>query len=72
MIAEAPSISATLRPSSVCVNPVFEIRHASSRLLHVTLDGSTLPSENFAWDGNTLWLDVTLREPAKLRFEFHD
>ena len=68
--AEAPSIAITLQPSGVCVNPVFEIRNAPQRLARVVLDGATLPSAKWAWDGTALWLDATLRGSANLRIDF--
>jgi hypothetical protein len=70
LVAESPSISMVLRPTSVCVNPVFEIRKAPSRLVRVNLDESLLPSENYAWDGKILWLNATLNKPNKLRLDF--
>ena len=70
LIAKGPSISVTLRPASICVNPVFEISHALPRLQQVSLDESRLPSERYAWDGKTLWLDNTFRDPTKLQLDF--
>jgi hypothetical protein len=72
MIAEAKSIAVRLRPQGVCVNPVFEIRNAPSQLLRVTLDKSAVARESYAWDGSTLWLNVTLNESATLRLTFGD
>jgi hypothetical protein len=70
LVAEAPVVSLTLRPNGVCVHPVFEIRNAPSRLSRVSLNESMLPREKWAWDGKTLWLDITLHEPATLRLAF--
>ena len=71
LVAEKSVITLTLRPEGVCVNPVFEIRNAERRLSHVTLNKSLVPPEHWAWDGQTLWLDVTLHEPAILRLVFN-
>jgi hypothetical protein len=52
------------------VNPVFEIRNAPSRLSRVLLNESSLSRNNWAWDGKTFWLNVTLHEPATIRLAF--
>lgn len=70
LVAEAPTVTLKLRPAGVCVNPVFEIRNAPSRLSRVVLNGSSLSRDNWAWDGKTLWLNMTLNEPATLRLAF--
>ncbi len=70
LVAEGPTVTLTLRPAGVCVNPVFEIRNAPARLSRVVLNGSSLSRDNWAWDGKTLWLNATLHEPATLRLVF--
>jgi len=70
LVAEKPLITLMLRPAGVCVNPVFEIRNAQSRLSRVTLNESAVPSDSWVWDGKTLWLDLTLHDPAILRLAF--
>src|SRR2546428_802403 len=40
IVAQAPSITMTLQPSSVCVNPVFEIRNGPRRLNRIFVNGS--------------------------------
>ena len=72
LVAEAQVVTLTLQPAGVCVNPVFEIRNAPSRLSRVVLNGSSLSRGNWAWDGKTLWLNTTLHEPASLRLAFSD
>ena len=52
------------------VNPVFELMHAPHGELHVTLAGQPLDAQRYAWDGQTLWLDVTLDTPTELRVTF--
>jgi hypothetical protein len=69
-IAESPSIELSLHPTDVCVDPVFEIRNATGRLSRVTMNGALLDTQDYAWDGQTLWLNAILREPVSLRFEF--
>jgi hypothetical protein len=63
-------IAIKLRPASVCVNPVFELLGAPKGALTVTRDGVRISSEDHAWDGRTLWLDATIKEPTELRFAF--
>jgi hypothetical protein len=70
LIADDSTIALTLQPASICVNPVFEIRGALPNLSQVMLDESPIAAERFAWDGHTLWLNITLRKPARLRLEF--
>lgn len=71
LVAEEPLVTLTLRPAAgVCMNPVFEIRNGPSRLSRVVLNGSSLSRDKWAWDGKTLWLNVTLHEPATLRLAF--
>jgi hypothetical protein len=70
VVAEGPLVTLTLRPAGVCVNPVFEVRNATSRLSRVVLNGSSLSRDKWACDGKALWLNVTLHEPATLRLAF--
>jgi hypothetical protein len=70
LIAESSTTTLTLTPSEVCVNPVFEIRNAPSKLLRVSLNGSPLSSSSCAWDGKTLWLNATLRGSSTLKLEW--
>jgi hypothetical protein len=70
LIAESPITTITMRPSEACVNPVFEIRHAPSRLLRASLNEVPLPAGSWAWDGKVLWLNVTLRAQSTLRLEW--
>jgi hypothetical protein len=70
LVAEAPLISLVLRPVTVCVNPVFELRSAPRRLSRITLNESALPKEKWAWDGKTLWIDATFHQQATLQLAF--
>jgi hypothetical protein len=64
------NVSIVIKPRSVTVNPVFEMLGAPQRLRALRLNGQVLPTGRFAWDGQVLWLDVTLREPVRLDLEF--
>ena len=70
LVVEGPLVTLKLRPLQICVNPVFEMRNTPPRLLRVELNGLLLPREHWAWDGKTLWLETTLREPAELALDF--
>jgi hypothetical protein len=72
LLADSSIISMELRPTGICVNPVFEIRNVSPRLAHINVDGSPLPCERYAWDGKTLWISATLRKPSNMRIAFGD
>jgi hypothetical protein len=60
LIAESHSIDIKVKPSTHCVNPVFEMAGASRELVGVTVDGEPLPLDAFAWDGATLWVKARL------------
>lgn len=60
LVAESSSIEIKVKPASRCVNPVFEIAGAERNLVGVTIDGESLPSDNFAWDGSTLWVKARI------------
>lgn len=70
LVAEDRRIQLKLKPVEVCVNPVFEFPNTNQKLVNVTIDGTTLPSQSWTWDGRTLWLKSTFRETALLQFEF--
>jgi hypothetical protein len=54
------SVSIKLKPASAVMNPVFELLDAPAGPLTVSLDGSTVRPERYAWDGHTLWLEATI------------
>ena len=70
LIVDERTVTGTIHPQPVCVNPVFEFSNGSATLLRVELSGAPLAAERYAWDGRTLWLDVSLTEPTALRLEF--
>jgi hypothetical protein len=72
MVARAPLIVLTLRPVGVCSDPVFEIRNAPPRLIEVLINGASLDTKAYAWDGQTLWVRATLRAPATLTLRFSE
>lgn len=70
LVAEGREIAVTIKPGPPCVNPVFEIAGAPAGAIHVALAGRPLDAGRFAWDGRTLWLDATVKEPTELQIRF--
>ena len=60
LVADAPSIEIKVKPETHCVNPVFELAGAPKEFAGVTLDGESLASDDFAWDGSTLWVKASI------------
>jgi hypothetical protein len=67
---EDHEITMAIRPGPPCVDPIFEFIGAAKGPIRVLLDGQTLAASRYAWDGATLWLEATIREPAELRIVF--
>jgi hypothetical protein len=65
------NVTIQLKPRIKCVNPVFELLGAPGGPLTVRRDGAKMSPDFYAWDGRTLWLNATIREPAELRLEFN-
>ncbi|HPO15063.1 MAG TPA: hypothetical protein PLI09_16595 [Candidatus Hydrogenedentes bacterium] len=63
-------VAITIHPKVCCVNPVFELVGAPKTLGSVTLAGRELRKEEYAWDGQILWLGVDIAEPTPLTLEF--
>ena len=72
LVAESTCVSIKLRPADPCVNPVFEITNHTAPLRDVTLNGATLPSQDWTWDGKTVWLNQTLTAPSTLQLNFEE
>ena len=71
MIAiEADTVEIRITPTARCVNPVFELLAAPKGPLGVKLSGHPLKSDQYAWDGQTLWLNTNIDEPTVLELEF--
>jgi hypothetical protein len=60
----------TLKPVSRCVNPVLELTKIPAKLFTISLNDKAVPQSDYAWDGHTLWLNVTLDKPATLTLRF--
>lgn len=70
LTCDAPAVELSIAPEVRCVNPVFDIAEAPAQLRQVSLDGTPLDADAYAWDGETLWLGITVEKPARLRLEF--
>jgi len=64
------NIRIQLKPRIKCVNPVFELLGAPGGSLTIRRDGAKMSPDSYAWDGRTLWLDATIKEPAELDLVF--
>jgi hypothetical protein len=72
LVVEGPTVSITIKPATPCVHPVFELDAAPKILARVELDGRLLSTNEYAWDGRTLWLNATVAKDAVLRLMFGD
>jgi hypothetical protein len=70
LIVENPTVSITVKPSVRCVNPVFELLGAPRTLSGVAVSGRPLNPKEYAWDGQTLWMNVDMDGSAVVRLEF--
>jgi hypothetical protein len=70
LVVEDQAVSIAFQPVFPCVNPVLELAGASPALARATLGGRPLDPKEYAWDGKTLWLGVTIEQPQELRLEF--
>jgi len=64
------TVQITVKPAVKCVNPVFELVGAPPALRCVTLGGRVLKSNEYAWDGKTLWLNTTIEQTEMIQLEF--
>ncbi|MFH1268478.1 MAG: hypothetical protein ABIK89_22375 [Planctomycetota bacterium] len=67
---ESDRVRITIKPAVTCLNPVFELDGAPKVLSGIWLAGRRMASDEFAWDGQTLWLRADIDAPTELRLEF--
>jgi hypothetical protein len=72
LTVEKPIVSLTIKPTTPCVHPVFELHQAPKGLTRIELNGDALATHEYAWDGHTLWLNTTLPRETSLRLTFRD
>ncbi len=70
LVVEAQRVEVLIKPLLKWVNPVFELLRVPGQLLRVVVDGRPLQREEYAWDGQTLWLKADIEERAHLTFDF--
>ncbi len=63
-------VQIVIKPTTKCVNPVFEFVRELPRDVRITLAGQAVASDRYAWDGRILWLDATIETPTELRVTF--
>ena len=72
LIVKNNTIVITIKPAVRCVNPVFELMGAPKTLVRVELANRRLRDDEYAWDGQTLWLGVDISDAVRLKLEFRD
>ena len=70
LVVENNSVSITVKAGVRCVNPVFELLRAPRNLSSISLSGRALKPKDYAWDGQTLWLNADLDGSTLIRLEF--
>ncbi len=71
LIVEDTTVAITIKPQVTCVNPVFEFLGAPETLLGAALSGRSLQCGEYAWDGQTLWLNARIERPETLTLQFN-
>lgn len=72
LVVENKTVNIMIKPDSWCVNPVFELQNATKKLKEVKLGDQTIPTDKYAWDGQTLWLNATINQPKMLELHFNE
>jgi hypothetical protein len=68
--ATAREVQITIKPATLCVNPVFEFTRAPRGAIKLTLSGQEIDARHYAWDGHSLWLNVAISSPSVLQITF--
>lgn len=72
LIVERNDVKVKINPVEWCVNPVFELKNAPKNLNHIKLGGEVLAANQYAWDGNTLWIKARFNQPQIVDLEFSE
>ncbi|MEW5976490.1 MAG: hypothetical protein AB1898_11875 [Acidobacteriota bacterium] len=67
---EKNEVEVVFKPVFPCLNPVLELLNAPKELAEVRLEGRLLATKDYAWDGQTLWLNVRVESVTPLRLKF--
>jgi len=70
VIVESSTPVITLKPSVRYINPVFELIGAPKNLTRVALGDRSLKPAEYAWDGQTLWVNADVDTTIALKLEF--
>lgn len=70
LVVEKNKVTIMIKPGRCCVNPVFELLNAPKDLLKVKLGDRILPTDKYAWDGHSLWLNATIDKSEILDLQF--
>jgi hypothetical protein len=70
LVVDRPNVAIVIEPSVPCVNPAFELRGAPRGIHAVTLGDRLLNSDEYAWDGHTLWINATIAVKTELQLTF--
>lgn len=72
LLIHSDAVEISLKPAEVTVNPVFELEDAPPQLAEITLDGRSLTPNEYAWDGNALWIEAVIHaKGARIGLRFH-
>jgi hypothetical protein len=71
LVVDNRKVTIKIKPDGWCVNPIFELKNASKKLQEIKLGGKVLPTDKYAWDGNTLWLNTKINQPIILELRFN-
>jgi hypothetical protein len=69
IIAENPDLEIAIQPTVAAINPVFEIDTPLRKIRSIKLNGEAVRSEDFAWDGGTLWLRGRIEKQSTLAIQ---
>jgi hypothetical protein len=72
LVVENRKVTIAIKPDGFCINPVFELKNAPKKLLKVKFGGKILPTDKYAWDGNTLWVNATINQREMLELDFKE
>jgi hypothetical protein len=72
LVVDNKNVTIKIKPEGWCINPVFELKNAPKKLQEIKLEGKPLPTDKYAWDGNTLWLNAKINQPEMLQLLFKD
>lgn len=70
LVVEDATAAIAIQPKARWINPVFELIGAPKNLDSVAIGDRSLPREDYAWDGETLWLNGDIDSPEAIEINF--